>query len=162
MFKNPHQNNSWKKCAWQRSNSIKNNSYQYKCGLLWKPKSKYLLNLQTRFSKIYSFSCSWDKGSFYDCSFVWYHISITCKSHKKARQMKKVFCFNNCACRIFRTNLSSCDLRFVQVTSVGKREPREHFSASAYGLGFKNLSLGSLFSTLASKTFYSLPFFQPQ
>ena len=43
--------------------------------------------------------------------------------------------------------------------SVEKREPREHFSASAYGLGFKNLSLGSLFSTLASKTFYLLPFF---
>merc|ERR1711954_624624 len=35
--------------------------------------------------------------------------------------------------------------------SVEKREPREHFSASAYGLGFKNLSLGSLFSTEASK-----------
>ena len=27
------------------------------------------------------------------------------KSHEKARQMKKVFCFNNCACRVFRTNL---------------------------------------------------------
>ena len=27
------------------------------------------------------------------------------KSYKKAIQMKKVFCFNNCACRVFRTNL---------------------------------------------------------
>ena len=45
---------------------------------------------------------------------------------------------------------------------VEKREPWEHFSASAYGLGFEKLSLGSLFSTLASKTFYSLPFFQPR
>ena len=44
---------------------------------------------------------------------------------------------------------------------VEKGNLGEHFSASAYGLGFKNLSLGSLFSTLASKTFYSLPFFQP-
>ena len=27
------------------------------------------------------------------------------KVYEKARQMKKVFCFNNCACRVFRTNL---------------------------------------------------------
>ena len=27
------------------------------------------------------------------------------KSYEKAIQMKKVFCFNNCACRVFRTNL---------------------------------------------------------
>ena len=25
--------------------------------------------------------------------------------YEKARQMKKVFCFNNCACRVLRTNL---------------------------------------------------------
>ena len=34
--------------------------------------------------------------------------------------------------------------------SVEKREPREHFSASAYGLSFENLSLGSLFLAQAS------------
>ena len=39
------------------------------------------------------------------------------------------------------------DFSVVQVTSVEKRESREHFSASAYGLGFKKLSLDSLFST---------------
>ena len=42
---------------------------------------------------------------------------------------------------------SSSDFSVVQVTSVEKRESREHFSASAYGLGFKKFSLGSLFST---------------
>ena len=42
---------------------------------------------------------------------------------------------------------SSSDFSVVQVTSVEKRESREHFSASAYGLGFKKLSLDSLFST---------------
>ena len=56
---------------------------------------------------------------------------------------------------------STSDLRFVQVISVEKRELREHFSASACsflglglrprpqkcGLGFKKLSLSSLFST---------------
>ena len=42
---------------------------------------------------------------------------------------------------------SSSDFSVVQVTSVEKRESREHFSASAYGLGFKKLSLDSLLST---------------
>ena len=42
---------------------------------------------------------------------------------------------------------SSSDFSVVQVTSVEKRESWEHFSASAYGLGFKKLSLDSLFPT---------------
>ena len=42
---------------------------------------------------------------------------------------------------------SLSDFSVVQVTSVEKRESREHFSASAYSLGFKKLSLDSLFST---------------
>ena len=47
---------------------------------------------------------------------------------------------------------SSSDFSVVQVTSVEKGESREHFSASAYGLGFKKFSLGSLFSTLVTWT----------
>ena len=57
---------------------------------------------------------------------------------------------------------STSDLRFVQVISVEKREPRKHFSASAWsflglclrpqpqkcGLCFKKVFLGFLFSTL--------------
>ena len=46
---------------------------------------------------------------------------------KKPEQMKKAFCFNFCACHVLRTNLSTSDLRFVQVTEVEKREPRESF-----------------------------------
>ena len=56
---------------------------------------------------------------------------------------------------------STSDFSFSQVTSVEKREPQKHFSASAWsflglglwprpqkcGLGFKKLFLGSLFST---------------
>ena len=61
--------------------------------------------------------------------------------------MKKAFCFDICSCHYLRQNLSSSDLRISQVTSVQKRESRKHFSASAYGLGFKKLFLGSLFST---------------
>ena len=38
---------------------------------------------------------------FHTSQTVWKPI----KSHEKARQMKKVFCFNNCACRVFQTNL---------------------------------------------------------
>ena len=45
---------------------------------------------------------------------------------------------------------SSSDFNAVKVTSVEKRESREHFSASAYGLGFKKFSLDSLFSTSAT------------
>ena len=61
--------------------------------------------------------------------------------------MKKTFCFDICSCHYLRQNLSTSDLSFSQVTSVEKREPRKHFSASAYGLGFKNFFLGTLFST---------------
>ena len=32
-------------------------------------------------------------------------VQIKHKSYEKASQMKKTFCFNNCACRVFRTNL---------------------------------------------------------
>ena len=66
--------------------------------------------------------------------------------HEKARQMKKAFCFNFCACHILRTNLSTSDLRFVQVTSVEKREPRGTF-----------LSLG--LRPRLQKTFPRFPFF---
>ena len=52
----------------------------------------------------------------------------------------------------FRQIWSSSDFSVVQVTSVEKRESREHFSASAYGLGFKKLSLDSLFSTSVTWT----------
>ena len=61
--------------------------------------------------------------------------------------MKKTFCFDICSCHYLRQSLSTSDLSFSQVTSVEKREPRKHFSASAYGLGFKNFFLGTLFST---------------
>ena len=61
--------------------------------------------------------------------------------------MKKVFCFDICSCHYLRQSLSTSDLSFSQVTSVEQREPRKHFSASAYGLGFKNFFLGTLFST---------------
>ena len=44
------------------------------------------------------------------------------------------------------------DFSVVQVTPVEKRESQEHFSASAYGLGFKKFSLDSLFSTLVKWT----------
>ena len=66
---------------------------------------------------------------------------------KKPEQMKKVFCFDICSCHYLRQSLSTSDLSFSQVTSVEQREPRKHFSASAYGLGFKNFFLGTLFST---------------
>ena len=61
--------------------------------------------------------------------------------------MKKIFCFDICSCHYLRQSLSTSDLSFSQVTSVEQREPRKHFSASAYGLGFKNFFLGTLFST---------------
>ena len=60
--------------------------------------------------------------------------------------MKKAFCFNFCACHVLRTNLSTSDLRFVQVTSVEKREPRGTF-----------LSLG--LRPRLQKTFPRFPFF---
>ena len=47
---------------------------------------------------------------------------------------------------------SLSDFSVVQVTSVEKRESWEHFSPSAYGLGFKKYSLDSLFSTLVTWT----------
>ena len=65
---------------------------------------------------------------------------------KKPEQMKKAFCFNFCACHVLRTNLSTSDLRFVQVTSVEKREPRGTF-----------LSLG--LRPRLQKTFPRFPFF---
>ena len=68
-------------------------------------------------------------------------------ANEKARKMKKIFCFDICSCHYLRQSLSTSDLSFSQVTSVEKREPRKHFSASAYGLGFKNFFLGTLFST---------------
>ena len=68
-------------------------------------------------------------------------------ANEKARKMKKIFCFDICSCHYLRQSLSTSDLSFSQVTSVEQREPRKHFSASAYGLGFKNFFLGTLCST---------------
>ena len=64
-------------------------------------------------------------------------------------------------CHDLNQNSSTSDFSFSQVTSVEKREPRKHFSASACsflglslwprpqksGFGFEKLFLGSLFST---------------
>ena len=72
--------------------------------------------------------------------------------YEKARQMKKVFCFNNCASRVFRTNLVLVWFQCCPSYLSRKRKSREHFSASAYGLGFKKLSLDSLFSTSVTWT----------
>ena len=52
----------------------------------------------------------------------------------------------------FKQIWSLSDFSVVQVTSVEKRESWEHFSASAYDLGFKKISLGSLFSTSVTWT----------
>ena len=46
---------------------------------------------------------------------------------KKPEQMKKAFCFNNCACYSLRNNLSTSDLSFSQVTLVEERKPRGTF-----------------------------------
>ena len=61
--------------------------------------------------------------------------------------MKKAFCFNIFPWHFLREKLSTSDLSFSQVTSVGKRELQEHFSASACGLSFKKISFSSLFPT---------------
>ena len=65
---------------------------------------------------------------------------------KKPEQMKKAFYFNFCACHVLQTNLSTSDLRFVQGTSVEKREPRGTF-----------LSIG--LRPRLQKTFPRFPFF---
>ena len=81
--------------------------------------------------------------------------------YEKARQMKKVFCFNNCACRVFRTNLvlvwfQCCPRYFSRkkgisgtFLSLGLRprlqKPCPWFPF--FYLGFKNLLLAILFST---------------
>ena len=72
---------------------------------------------------------------------------MTNESYEKAKKLKKAFCFDICPCHSLWKNVSSSDLRISSVTSVEKRESRKHFSASACGLGFKKLFLGSLFST---------------
>ena len=69
------------------------------------------------------------------------------KIYEKAIKMKKAFCFNICPCHSLWKNVSKSDLRISSVTSVEKRESWKHFSASACGLGFKKLFLGSLSST---------------
>ena len=66
-------------------------------------------------------------------------------ANEKARKMKKVFCFNICSYHYLRQNIFTSDLSFSQLTSVEKREPRKHFSASAFGLGFKNFFLVTFF-----------------
>ena len=53
------------------------------------------------------------------------------KVYEKGRKMKKAFCFNICPCYCPWKNVSYSNLSFSQVTSVGKRELQEHFSASA-------------------------------
>jgi hypothetical protein len=61
--------------------------------------------------------------------------------------MKKAFCFNICSCHSLWQNLSMSDLRIFKLPRTKKGNLGEHFSASAYGLGFKNFSLDSLSST---------------
>ena len=69
------------------------------------------------------------------------------KANEKARKMKKAFCFNICSRHSLWQNVSMSDLRISKLPRTKKGNLGEHFSASAYGLGFKNFSLGSLFST---------------
>ena len=88
-----------------------------------------------------------DFSQFPDCFMKKSLVKGIWNANEKARKMKKIFCFDICSCHYLRQNLSTSDLSFSQVTSVEKREPRKHFSASAYGLGFKNFFLGTLFST---------------
>ena len=81
--------------------------------------------------------------------FLQIHLNknLTNESYEKAKKLKKAFCFDICPCHSLWKNVSSSDLRISSVTSVEKRESRKHFSASACGLGFKKLFLGSLSST---------------
>ena len=69
------------------------------------------------------------------------------KANEKARKMKKTFCFNICSCHFLWQNVSMSGLRISKLPRTKKGNLGEHFSASAYGLGFKNFSLGSLLST---------------
>ena len=71
--------------------------------------------------------------------------------HEKARQMKKTFCFNFCAYHCLWKNVSTSDLRCLQLPRLKKgnlgnisKPPSVHFSASA------------------SKNFSSIPFFLPR
>ena len=89
----------------------------------------------------------WDFSQFPDLFLKKSLVRGIWNANEKARKMKKVFCFDICSCHYLRQSLSTSDLSFSQVTSVEKREPRKHFSASAFGLGFKKLFLGSLCST---------------
>ena len=65
------------------------------------------------------------------------------KSTKKPDKWKKHSFLINVLATFFGRNLSSSDFSFLQVTSVEKREPRKHFSASA--CSFLSLSLKKLF-----------------
>ena len=69
------------------------------------------------------------------------------KANEKARKMKKAFCFNICSRHFLWQNVSMSGLRISKLPRTKKGNLGEHFSASAYGLGFKNFSLGSLLST---------------
>ena len=74
-------------------------------------------------------------------------ISYEIKANEKARKMKKAFCFNICSPHFLWQNVSMSGLRISKLPRTKKGNLGEHFSASACGLGFKKLSLGSLLST---------------
>ena len=85
-------------------------------------------------------------------------------SWKNLKKWKKHSVLIIFPCHSLNQNSSTSDLSFSQVTSVEKREPRKHFSASACsflglglrsrpqksGFGFEKLFLSSLFSTLVT------------
>ena len=78
---------------------------------------------------------------------LFFPMKLLHKANEKARQMKKAFCFNICSRHFLWQNVSMSGLRISKLPRTKKGNLGEHFSASAYGLGFKNFSLGSLFST---------------
>ena len=80
-------------------------------------------------------------------NYLIFPIILLHKANEKARKMKKAFCFNICSCHFLWQNVSMSGLRIFKLPRTKKGNLGEHFSASACGLGFKNFSLGSLFST---------------
>ena len=92
-------------------------------------------------------------------------LSTTEYSTKKPDKWKKHSVLKIVLATFFGRNLSTSDLRFVQVTSVEKREPREHFSASAcsfLGLGLQprpqkcNLTFKNPFRRFSFFSFHNL------
>ena len=78
--------------------------------------------------------------------------SDDCDSTKKPYKRKSILFFDNCPCLVFMTNLVLVWFECCTSYLSRKKGIRNHFSASAYGLGFRNFSLGSLFSTSVTWT----------